>query len=122
MTINIKYRRGFIDLPNEMVFENPNSEVLQAVFSNFYPIGVVETFQFGYNSKLRYFGYSPHFDEVFEGEETPGYKIIIKTNEAGEVWFDRVIKMSWNELENNTTSEIEIAAGYKSKNPAAGNG
>lgn len=76
--MNINKRRGYIKVDNTSELFN-NSKAMEALFSKFYPTAIVPEHDFGFNSVLKYFGYSPLFKEIDETEPTPKYDFIFKT-------------------------------------------
>ena len=57
MRNELKHKRGLITVSKELL-DIISIEEIKLLFSNFYPVNI-ELIQFG---KLRYYGYSEHFD------------------------------------------------------------
>ena len=51
--------------------------ILQALFSQFFPIGIDVSFEFAFYESLSYYGFSNQFDEVPHGQVTPTYRVEI---------------------------------------------
>lgn len=76
--MNIQKRKGFLKISEQLLSEN-EVDFFKAIFSNFFPIGIQPDYSCGYNDKM-YFGLSPYFDEIEEGEAVPEYMATIHTD------------------------------------------
>lgn len=82
-------RRGQIHFSKEMIFENPSAEELKLIFTNFFPVSIVQDHRTVFYNTVVMYGLSPHFREIEETEPIPEYQIYFKLDELG-THFDRI--------------------------------
>lgn len=79
----LKNRIGKIIISDVIIKEFEKDFLLaKTLFSNFYPIRIVETYDF----ISEYYGYSKHFREVDENGHIPQYEAIFKSFRKGDVY------------------------------------
>lgn len=84
-------RTGVIKIKRSaMFFMPPNQNALKALFENFYPYAIHPDHTFGIDSGMIYYGYSPHFKKMTEGEKLPIYEAYFRTDEDGSINFVRM--------------------------------
>lgn len=75
----MKKRVGIIEINKDLVervSSNPDS-CLYSVFANFIPIDVRHNLE---HNCIEYFGTSPLFDEIHEGDMAPRYTVVIQNH------------------------------------------
>lgn len=78
-----RQRRGLIKIPRELIVANPNSKLLAAIFSNFFPFGTEVTHNRAPYDGVALYGYCSDFDILMEGEAMPSYGFIIEVGKDG---------------------------------------
>ena len=89
---NLKLRRGRIKMSKEILMES-SLDVLREVFSNFFPISMELVPDRTNWYTVQYYGLSPYFNELQEGDEIPLYDMILKKNKNGKYKFDKIVKI-----------------------------
>lgn len=92
MKNEIQKRRGKVIVSRQLL-RSEDEKILKALFSNFYPIATEPYHDNGYYNDVLYFGYSPHFDIIKEGDVIPGYDFRFKRDNNGNVSIDSVNKL-----------------------------
>jgi len=72
-----KRRRGRVMIPQEALIQNPQESYLKALFSNFYPVLTEDHHNHNFRDQTVYYGFSPHFDIVEEGQAIPEYNAFV---------------------------------------------
>jgi hypothetical protein len=84
---NLKNKRGLVIFDKSLTFNEPDLDLLKAVFSNFYPIAIEPDHTFSMYGKLKMYGYSEHFREVEEDVIIPSYEFIFTRDGNGNIYF-----------------------------------
>ena len=78
--LNLQQRRGMIKFSN-VFFTDIDDKVMKAIFSNFFPIDIQVNHGYNFNDSKSYYGFSPHFRILTEGEMIP-YQHLVACNQA----------------------------------------
>lgn len=76
----LKNRKGCVIFSRELLVENPDQNVLKAIFSEFYPVAVENDHSYGAYQTIKMYGYSPYFEEIEEFAKVPTYEIVFNVN------------------------------------------
>ena len=93
---DLKKRRGRIVITRE-VLDDPNEKALRAMFLNFFPVATENNHDYNMYGAVTFYGYSPHFREVEEGELMPEYIVTFERRENGEILFKEVEEVKYKE-------------------------
>jgi hypothetical protein len=77
-------KRGYVVVTRELML-NSSEEELRAFFTNFFPISIHDTLDFSSFGTLRYYGMSPLFKKINEGEISPQYEFTLETLSDGSI-------------------------------------
>lgn len=78
-TTNLLNRKGKVIIDQKIIFEMlSNEKAIKAFFSEFYPIHATETFFYNTRNQIEYWGVSPLFRELTEGEKIPTYDLVFR--------------------------------------------
>lgn len=96
--LDIGKRKGKVILSKKFLSEL-KAPTLETLFSNFYPLAIVQTHEVDFYDHMEYYGLSPLFDEVDEGCEMPKYSVKFKRSESGDIKLEGFNKMEklWGE-------------------------
>lgn len=83
----LKHRRGKVVLSRQLIYDNPQEEILKPLFENFFPAATEPHHAAGMYQAIIFFGYSPHFREIKEGEIMPEYVAQLYRNDDGTTVF-----------------------------------
>ena len=83
----LKHRRGKVVLSRQFIYDDPQEEILKPLFENFFPAATEPHHAAGMYNAIIFFGYSPHFREVKEGEVMPEYIAQLYRNDDGTTVF-----------------------------------
>lgn len=82
--MNIQRKRGSVKLSKQYMYD-AHQDLLEAIFSQFYPMAIDYEHQYGFTNEIRYWGLSAQFEDVPEGCVTPEYLCeVIYDNEEEE--------------------------------------
>lgn len=81
-------RRGKIAIAHHSIVKGFREQTLKAIFSNFFPVAIENNHDLNMYGTLVFYGYSPHFRNVAEGEKPPEYQIRLKDHPDKDVEFD----------------------------------
>ena len=84
-------KRGRI-LINQKLIIGADGEFLREFFSNFFPISANTYHKANFNESIEYFGYSPHFEELSDGEIIPNYVLNFESDKKGVMKFKSVVR------------------------------
>lgn len=91
--IELRQRRGRIQVSKKNLLETMNFVMMKALFSNFFPVGVEPVHSGQFYEKLCFWGYSPYFDIIGDMDEAPLYDAMFKSAE-GVIEFEGMTKLS----------------------------
>lgn len=86
-------RRGKIEMSKNFIF-NPDEQILSVLFGQFFPFAIEPNNNFQPWDNFVYFGYSPLFRIVLEGEVIPMYDVIFTMHPDGS------LSLVFNETKN----------------------
>ncbi len=90
---DLKDRRGYIQISRALV-EDPHPEDIKIFFSNFYPIALDTSHDFGAYGVIRYYGLSEHFEIVKPMCACPEYQIYINYDSVNnKSTFEKIEKL-----------------------------
>ena len=84
----IYFRKGKFTVSRESMFNTITEDGLKSLFSIFYPVQIIIGSSCGMYDALTYFGYSPVFRAIGEGEIIPEYNCVFKAAKDGKYYFD----------------------------------
>jgi len=95
--INLHKKRGkiYFDAKNLISEKEISLQLMQAIFSVFYPIHIQPTHDCNFFDKLEAYGYSEYFDDIAETEIVPVYEMILEVV-RNHVKFVRMVKLTKN--------------------------
>lgn len=65
----------------EFLVDNPDQNVLKAIFSEFYPVAMENDHTYGTYQMIKMYGYSPYFEEIEELVKAPTYEIVLNVDD-----------------------------------------
>lgn len=77
----LQKRRGTITI-NLKTIRDANENTLREIFSNFFPFATEPSHTPDMYGSVKYYGVSPHFDIVPDGEVFPEYKVMMQDDEG----------------------------------------
>lgn len=87
-------RKGKLIVSRQMIME-ADANVLNEIFSNFFPMATEPSHQVNYWDSIMYYGISPHFEKVDEACVAPEYEIVLHTNDEGTTKFEKMVKRDY---------------------------
>lgn len=91
--IELRQRRGRVHVSKKMMLEIMSFHTMRMLFNNFFPVGVEPVHSGQFYDTLCFWGYSPHFDIIGDGDEAPQYDAMFREVE-GVVEFEGMKKVT----------------------------